>query len=255
MATGKFETRLIHGGDSEPAAGAGVAPGIELSTTYVRADPRDTQEFTYGRSDNPNRRTLERRLASIENAFDAAAFASGSAAAMALFQTLPAGSHIIVTRDAYYGVIMLLNDLVIKMGHEVTPVDTSLPANVENCWQKNTRLVWLETPSNPQMRIADVAAIAQLTHRNGAVLCCDNTMATIVLQDPLALGADFTMHSSTKFIGGHSDITGGVIIAREDSEQFQRLREIQALAGSTPSPFDCWLLLRSLATLGLRVQQ
>ncbi|NNF17765.1 MAG: PLP-dependent transferase, partial [Gammaproteobacteria bacterium] len=98
-------------------------------------------------------------------------------------------------------------------------------------------------------------AIAQLTHRNGAVLCCDNTMATIVLQDPLALGADFTMHSSTKFIGGHSDITGGVIIAREDSEQFQRLREIQALAGSTPSPFDCWLLLRSLATLGLRVQQ
>lgn len=258
MSVHNFDTRLIHGGASQhldaDGAAAGVTPAIELSTTFIRQDPRDAQEFIYSRSANPNRRALERRLASIESAFDAAAFASGSAAAMALFQTLPAHSHIIVTADAYYGVVMLLNDLVRKMGHEVSAIDTTRTDEIlKNC-RKNTRMIWLETPSNPQMQVSDIHAVAGIAHQHQAVLCCDNTVATSVLQNPLALGADFSMHSSTKFFGGHSDVTGGVIIAAEDSPQFQRLREIQALAGATPSPFDCWLLQRSLATLGLRVR-
>jgi cystathionine gamma-synthase len=253
--TKRFDTRLVHGGiDHRPQRGDGVVPAIEMSTTFVRSDPRDEGDLVYCRTNNPNRRLLEQRLASLEDAQDAVAFATGAAASLALFQALPENSHIIATGDAYFGTIVQLNELVRGMGHEVSAVDTTSQRAIADHWQSNTRLVWLETPSNPQMNISDIAATATLAHERGAKLCCDNTLATSVLQQPLALGADFSMHSSTKFFGGHSDVMGGVIMAREAGPMLDRLRQIQNIGGATPAPFDCWLLLRSLATLGLRVR-
>lgn len=252
---GRFDTRLIHGGAaSTPAPGDGVVPPIEMSTTFVRADPRDNQNFVYSRTDNPNRRALEQRIASLENGVDALAFATGSAASLALFQSLPPGSHVLATRDAYFGTIVQLNDLVRGMGHEVSAVDTTSQSALQEHWQANTRLVWLETPSNPQMRISDIAATVRWAHAHGAIVCCDNTLATSVLQQPLMHGADYSMHSSTKFFGGHSDVMGGVLIAREAGSTLDALRHIQNIGGAVPAPFDCWLLQRSLATLGLRVR-
>ncbi|MFK7887814.1 MAG: PLP-dependent aspartate aminotransferase family protein [Gammaproteobacteria bacterium] len=253
--TERFDTRLVHGGvDKPPARGDGAVPAIEMSTTFVRADPRDDNDLVYCRTNNPNRRLLERRIASLENAHDAVAFATGAAASLAMFQALPEQSHIIATADAYFGTIVQLNDLARGMGHQVSAVDTTSQNNITDNWQPNTRLVWLETPSNPQMNISDIAATVALAHERGAMVCCDNTLATSVLQQPLAHGADFSMHSSTKFFGGHSDVMGGVVIAREAGATLDRLRHIQNIGGATPAPFDCWLLLRSLATLGLRVR-
>ncbi|MFK8029165.1 MAG: PLP-dependent aspartate aminotransferase family protein [Gammaproteobacteria bacterium] len=253
----KFDTRLVHGSGTHGASlvGKGVVPGIELSTTFERSDPRSTDEYIYSRTNNPNRDELEERICSLENGAAAAAFASGSAASMAVFQSLPAGSHVIVTGDAYYGTLLQLNKLVTRMGHSVSAVDTSNVSNVENAWQDNTALVWIETPSNPQMNVSDIRSIAELAHARGAKVGCDNTLATCLWQQPLELGADFSMHSSTKFLGGHSDVLGGVIIARSNDEMFARVREAQQIGGAVPSPFDCWLLLRSIATLSVRVRQ
>lgn len=254
----KFDTRLVHGNgthDESPVVAKGVAPGIELSTTFERSDPRSTDEYIYSRANNPNRQMLEKRICSLENGAAAAAFASGSAASMALFQSLPAGSHVIVTGDAYYGTLLQLNQLVTRMGHSVSAVDTTKLSNIENAWQDNTTLVWLETPSNPQMSISDIRGVTEYAHSRGAKVGCDNTLATSLWQQPLELGADFSMHSSTKFMGGHSDVLGGVIIARNDDETFRRVRDVQQIGGAVPSPFDCWLLLRSIATLSVRVRQ
>lgn len=254
--TNKFDTRLIHGlaDTDDDAPVKGVAPSIELSTTFERDDPRDDSDFIYSRTNNPTRQKLEARLCTLEGGAAAAAFASGSAASMALFQALPGGSHVIVTGDAYFGTILQLNQLVTRMGHTVSAVDTTDLAQIEQAWQDNTALVWLETPSNPQMRISDIRAVADFAHANGAKLCCDNTLATSVWQQPLASGADFSMHSTTKFIGGHSDVLGGVIIAKENDAMFARLRQVQQIGGAVPSPFDCWLILRSVATLAVRVR-
>ncbi len=256
--TKKFDTRLIHGhtdaGDRDLPVRS-VSPPIELSTTFERDDPRDDADFIYSRTNNPTRRQLESRLCGLESGAAAAAFASGSAASMALFQALPERSHIIVTGDAYFGTVLQLNQLVTRMGHTVSAVDTTDLSKIEQAWQDNTALVWLETPSNPQMRVSDIRAIAGFAHERGAKLCCDNTLATSVWQQPLTMGADFSMHSTTKFIGGHSDVLGGIIIARENDDLFARLRQIQQVGGAVPSPFDCWLILRSVATLSVRVRQ
>lgn len=252
----KFDTRLVHGDASagyEPARG--VSPPIELSTTFERDDPRDDAEFIYSRTDNPTRQLLEARLCALENGAAAAAFASGSAASMAMFQALPSNSHILVTGDAYFGTVLQLNQLVTRMGHRVSAVDTSDIGNLERAWNDDTALVWLETPSNPQMRISDIRAIAAFAHERGASLCCDNTLATSVWQQPLELGADFSMHSTTKFIGGHSDVMGGIVVAAHDDELFSRVREVQQVGGAVPGAFDCWLMLRSIATLAVRVRQ
>ncbi len=254
----KFDTRLVHGTHSNSGSakkGEGVSPAIELSTTFVREDPRNTDEYIYSRTDNPNRQLLEARLSALENGEGAVTFASGSAASMALFQALPANSHIIVTGDAYYGTVLQLNRLVTRMGHTVTAVDTTNIGHIEQAWQNNTALVWLETPSNPQMRVSDIRAVATLAHKHSARLCCDNTLATSLWQRPLELGADFSMHSSTKFLGGHSDVLGGVVIAKHQDEMYERIREVQQVGGAVPSPFDCWLILRSIATLSVRVKQ
>lgn len=254
----KFDSLLVHGGSDTHQPGKGVVPVMDLSTTFIRHDPRDGDEMIYHRYDNPNRALLEQRIASLEGGehqnTGGAAFATGTAASLALFQVQPPNSHIIITADAYYGTIIQLNELVSAMGHEISLVDTTDVTNIQNAWRDNTSLVWLETPSNPQMKVSDISTTAEFAHANNAMLCCDNTVATSVLQNPMALGADFSMHSTTKYFGGHSDVMGGVIIGEADSETFSRLRGIQRMGGATPSSFDCWLLTRSLATLALRVR-
>ena len=256
--THKFDTRLVHGdgtGAEHGKKGKGVSPSIELSTTFVRDDPRNTDEYIYSRTDNPNRHMLEARVCALEDGAGAVAFATGSAASMALFQALPSNSHVIVTGDAYYGTVLQLNKLVTRMGHSVSAVDTTDIAHIERAWQDNTALVWLETPSNPQMRVSDIKAVATFAHERNARLCCDNTLATSLWQQPLQLGADFSMHSSTKFLGGHSDVLGGIIIANKKDDMYDVLREVQQVGGAVPSPFDCWLILRSIATLSVRVRR
>ncbi|MEO1576278.1 MAG: aminotransferase class V-fold PLP-dependent enzyme, partial [Pseudomonadota bacterium] len=197
---------------------------------------------------------LEKRLASLEDGHDAIAFATGMAAAMALMHVLPPASHIIATQDAYFGVLVQFQDLGPRMGHTVTLVDTSSVDTIADHWRDNTRLLWLESPSNPQMKITDLAAASAIAREHNAISCCDNTVASSLWQHPLALGCDFSMHSATKYFGGHSDVMGGVLIARDDTPWLANLRHVQATAGATPSAFDCWLLLRSLATFSLRVR-
>ena len=250
----KPETLAIHAGErvDDPAA---VMPPIHLSTTFRRdAEGSYPGGYIYGRTDNPNRRMLEARVAALEGGADATAFASGTAASLAVFHAIPRGSHIVATRGAYFGTTRQLRDVVRDWGHGVSIVDTADIDTVRDAMHEDTRLIWLETPNNPSLRIADIAACAELCRDNGALLACDNTVATPVFQNPLALGADLAMHSSTKYLGGHSDVTGGIVVAREAGDVMERLRAWQDTGGGVPSPFDCWLLTRSIATLAVRVR-
>ena len=206
------------------------------------------------RTDNPNRQALEARLATLEGGTAGLAFASGSAATLSLCQALQPGDHVVAPNDAYYGTAAILRQILGPWGLATTFVDMTDLAQVEAALRPTTRLVWTETPSNPLLRITDVAAVAELAHRVGARVVCDNTWATPVLQRPLDLGADIAMHSTTKYLGGHADVTGGALVAREDDDFFQRVRLIQRNGGAVPSPFDCWLLLRGISTLPLRVR-
>jgi len=250
-----LETRSIHvGREIDPTTGA-VAPPIHLSTTFERdADGGFSRGYFYTRPDNPNRRALEQCLAALEGGADATAYASGSAASFAVFNLLRPGDHVIAPIEAYHGTNQQLRDLCRPLGIETTFVDLTNPDAVRAAFTERTRLVWIETPSNPMLNITDIETIVGLSHDRGALVCCDNTFATPVWQRPLEHGADLVMHSSTKYFGGHSDAMGGVVIVRERGEVAERLRAFQAIAGAVPSPFDCWLIRRSLTTLSCRVR-
>ena len=249
------ETKAIHIGHDIDQGTSAVTPPLVLSTTFAReADGTFPNKHVYTRASNPNRQALEAALANLEGGSAAAAFSSGQAATMAVYHSLSAGDHVILPSDIYFGTRALLEQHYKRWGIEHTSVDMSDIANIEQAVRPNTRLVWVETPSNPQMRITDVLRAAEVAHAAGALCVADNTWATPVLQNPLALGADMVVHSTTKYIGGHSDVLGGAVIAKEESEAFQRVRGFQQLGGAVPSPFDCWLLLRSIPTLHLRVQ-
>ena len=249
-----IETLAIHAGhEPDPATGA-VTPPIHLSTTFERAtDGTYPHGYVYTRSGNPNRDGLERCLSALENGAACATFASGSAATMAVFQALSPGDHVIAPGDVYYGTVYLLRDIFGPWGLEASVVDVTDPAEVERALKPNTKLVWVETPSNPLLKVTDIAAVAELAHGSGALCLCDNTWATPVLQRPLDLGADLVLHATTKYLGGHSDVAGGAVIAREESPFFARVRAIQK-AGAVPSPFDCWLTMRGVRTLPLRMR-
>jgi cystathionine gamma-synthase len=251
----RLETRAVHaGGVVDPATGA-VVPPIQLSVTFERdADGGYARGFLYGRNGNPNRETLERCLAELEGGEDAAAFASGTAAIMGVAQTLSPGDHLIAPTDVYQGTARLLRELVMPWGIDVSFVDMADPGVVARAVGPRTRLVWVETPSNPLLAVADIAALAEIAHVAGALCACDNTFATPVLQRPFALGADLVMHSTTKYLSGHSDVTGGVIVARRREGVFERIRRAQVYGGAVPSPFDCWLLRRSIRTLPYRIR-
>ncbi|MCW5849779.1 MAG: aminotransferase class V-fold PLP-dependent enzyme [Anaerolineae bacterium] len=250
-----LETLAIHAGhDADPTTGA-VAPPIYLTTTFERAeDGSFPHGYVYARTDNPNRQALEARLAALEGGAAALAFASGSAATLSLCQALRPGDHVVAPNDAYYGTAAILRQILGPWGLETTFVDMTDLAQVEEALRPTTRLVWTETPSNPLLRITDIAAAADLAHRVGARLLCDNTWATPVLQRPLDLGADIAMHSTTKYLGGHADVTGGILVARQDDEFFERVRLIQRNGGGIPSPFDCGLVQRGITTLAVRVR-
>jgi cystathionine gamma-synthase len=250
----RIETLAIHAGHDVDPATAAVTPPIYLSTTFAReADGSYRAGYVYSRDTNPNRAALERCLAALEGGAAAAAFSSGSAATMTLLQALGAGSHAIVPDDAYYGTRKLARDIFGPWGLEVSLVDMTDLAAVERAMRPNTKLVWIETPSNPLLRVTDIAAVAEIAHRGGAICAVDNTWATPVLQRPFELGADVSMHSTTKYLGGHSDVLSGALVVRERGELFERICFIQSGGGAVPSPFDCWLILRGVRTLPVRV--
>ena len=249
-----FETACVHAGRHiDPATGA-VAPPIHLSTTFERTPDYGAEGYSYSRSTNPNREQLETCLATLEGGATALAFGSGSAAASAVFQSLKPGDHVVCTRDAYHGVLRILREIMSAWDLKVSYVDASDLDAVKAAVIGDTRLIWIETPSNPLLKLTDIAAVAQIARDAGAYAVCDSTFATPALQHPLALGMDLVMHSATKYLGGHSDVVGGVLVARETGPLSERLRFLQGAGGAVPSPFDCWLLLRGTATLDVRVR-
>jgi len=251
----KIETLAVHAGrEPDPATGA-VREPIHLSTTFERdRDGAYPRGYSYSRSDNPNRASLERAVADLERGAGAVAFASGSAATLAAFTAVAAGGRILCSADCYHGTARQLREILPQWGAQAEFVDTTDLTAVARALGHGAALLWVETPSNPLLQVSDIASLAELAHSHGALLGCDNTFASPVLQRPLALGADLAMHSTTKFIGGHSDVVGGLVVTREAGAVLGRLRDFQATAGGVPSPFDCWLLLRSLPTLPLRVR-
>jgi len=250
-----LETLAVHAGHSpDPVTGA-VTPPISLSTTFERsADGTYPGGYVYARADNPNRRALELCLARLEGGGDAVAFSSGQAATAAVLQSLRPGDHVVAPEDSYYGTAELLADQFGPWGLESSFVDMTDAAAVRAAMRANTRLIWIETPSNPLIRTTDIRAVIEIARRAGALVACDNTWATPVLQRPLDLGADLVMHATTKYLGGHSDTIGGVVVARETGERLDRIRRIQASAGAVPSPFECWLVLRGIRTLPYRMR-
>jgi cystathionine gamma-synthase len=250
-----IETLAVHAGSPvDPKTGA-VTPPIHLSTTFERApDGSFPGGFIYSRSGNPNRQALEACLAQLEGGAAAAAFSSGQAATFAILQSLGPGDHVIAPEDAYYGTADLLLDHFSHWGLETTLAEMTNPAAVEAAVRPNTRLLWVETPSNPRIRVTDIAALVDIARRASARVACDNTWATPMLQHPLQLGADLVMHATTKYLGGHSDILGGAVVAREDDEFFARIRQVQSTAGAVPSPFESWLVMRGIRTLPYRMR-
>lgn len=255
MPAEHIETLCVHAGHAPDAATAALSPPIYLSTTFERAtDGGYPHGFSYTRAGNPNRAQLEACLAALEGGVAALAFSSGVAAAAAVFQALKPGDHVLCARDAYHGVLRLLREVMQAWQLRVSFVDASDADAVRAALTPATRLLWVETPSNPLLKITDLAAIAEIARRAGAYSVCDNTFATPVLQRPFDYGVDFVMHSTTKYFGGHSDVLGGAIVARELNPLAERLRALQSECGAVPSPFDCWLLLRGAATLPLRIR-
>ena len=251
----KFETLAVHAGLHVDAATGAVTPPIHLSTTFERdADGTFPHGFSYGRDANPNRRALEECLSLLEGGAAAVAFSSGSAATYALFQSLAPGQHVIAPYDAYYGTNKVLREHLGAWGLEHTLVDTTDVDAVRSAITSETALIWIESPSNPLIRITDIRAVCDAAHETGARVACDNTWCTPVVQRPFDLGADFVMHSTTKYLGGHSDVIGGVVIAREGGAGIDRIRAIQKDAGAIPSPFDCWLIMRGVRTLPYRMR-
>jgi cystathionine gamma-synthase len=250
-----IETLAVHAGSPVDQKTGAVTPPIHLSTTFERApDGSFPSGFIYSRSGNPNRQALEVCLAQLEGGAAAAAFSSGQAATFAILQSLGPGDHVIAPEDAYYGTADLLLDHFSHWGLETTLADMTDPAAVEAAVRPNTRLLWVETPSNPRIRVTDIAALVEIAKRASARVACDNTWATPMLQHPLQLGADLVMHATTKYLGGHSDILGGAVVSREDDEFFARIRQVQSTAGAVPSPFESWLVMRGIRTLPYRMR-
>ncbi|MBL6751679.1 MAG: aminotransferase class V-fold PLP-dependent enzyme [Nevskia sp.] len=253
-AAGHLETLAIHAGRSaDEDFAVGLSP--VLSSTFARAaDGSYPHGYVYSRAGNPGRDALERLLAALEGGAGAVAFPSGSAASMAVFASLAPGDHVVIPDDVYHGTRTQLRDVLQRWNLRHTAADLADPDALRRALTPSTRLLWVETPSNPLLKISDIAALAEAAHAAGAICVVDNTFATPVLQQPLRLGADLVVHSTTKYLGGHSDLLGGAVIARAQDQRFARVRDFQTKAGAIPAPFDCWLLQRSIATLPYRVR-
>jgi cystathionine gamma-synthase len=249
-----FETRAIHAGQApDPVTGAVVTP-ITLATTFAQEEIGKHGGFEYARSDNPTRRAYEACVASLEGAEHGLAFSSGLAAEDAVLRLLAPGDHLVMPNDAYGGTYRLVARVHEPVGLTWTATDLVDPDALEAAWRDTTRMVWIETPTNPMLRVVDIARVAAFAHARGALVVVDNTFATPYLQQPLHEGADIVVHSATKYLGGHSDVVGG-FVALSDDEPADRIRFLQNAAGAVPSPFDCYLVLRGLKTLGVRMDR
>ncbi|MGQ0434374.1 MAG: cystathionine gamma-synthase [Microthrixaceae bacterium] len=247
-----FGTRAVHGaGPPDPITGA-VVPAVSLASTFAQEAVGKPLAFEYSRSGNPTRAALEAHLAVLEGASSGFAFASGLAAEDALLRLLDPGDHLLMPNDAYGGTIRLAMRVHAPNGVEVDTVDLTDHDAIASAWRPTTRMVWLETPSNPWLRVLDIAAISALAHEHGALVVVDNTFATPALQQPLALGADVVVHSTTKYLGGHSDVVGG-FTATNDDELGERIGFLQNATGAVPGPLDCYLVHRGAKTLQLRM--
>jgi len=232
-----------------------VTPPIYLSTTFERsASGEYSLGFSYSREDNPNRRMLEQCLAELEGGKEALVLSSGLAVLTAAVQGLEPGDHILAPQDVYYGLKQVMNTVFAKWPLALSYVDMTDLDAVRAAMRPNTRLVWVETPSNPLLRITDLAGVAGIARKANAITICDGTFTTPLLQKPFQHGIDMVMHSTTKYIGGHSDLLGGVLVTRFDNYLFERVRNAQRYGGAVPSPFDCWLTLRGVTTLPCRIR-
>ncbi len=250
-----FETRAIRAGQPhDPYSGAVVTP-ISLATTFAQEAVGQTRHgYEYGRTGNPTRHAYQACVASLEGARHGFAFASGLAASDALLRILRPGDSLLLGDDAYGGTFRLIDTVFGNAGVQHAAVDLTAPDKIRDAWTPNTRLVWLETPTNPLLTIFDIEAVCAATHEMGGIVVVDNTFATPYLQRPLALGADVVVHSATKYLGGHSDVVGG-FVATNDDRLAEHLVFTQNAVGAVPSPFDCYLTLRGIKTLGVRMDR
>jgi cystathionine gamma-synthase len=252
----RFETIAVHaGGGADPATGA-IAPPIHLSTTYEHGPESERlHDFYYIRESNPTQARLETALAAIESGETALAFASGLAAAATAMQALPSGSHVIVADDGYYDVRTIATEFLPRWGCTSSLVDVTDLAAVRRALRPETKLIFVESPSNPLLKVCDIAGLAEAAHGVGGALIVDNTFATPALQRPLELGADAVMHSTTKYLGGHSDVQGGALVFRKAGEWATAAAHVRKVLGGVASPFGSWLILRGLRSLHCRVER
>ena len=249
-----FATRAIHKGqEPEPATGAVTVP-IYATSTYVQQEIGKHKGYEYARVSNPTRTALETNLASLEGGSSAHVFASGMAAINAIASMYKTGDHIVCGDNLYGGVPRLFNQVLANFGLEFSYVDTSVPSNVERAVRRNTRMVYIESPTNPLMALTDIGAVARICRRKKVELVVDNTFMSPYFQQQIALGADMVVHSTTKFLNGHSDGLGGVVVCTKP-EQAEKLAFLQKAAGAILSPFECWLVLRGVKTLTVRMEQ
>jgi cystathionine beta-lyase/cystathionine gamma-synthase len=251
-AQGKFSTLAIHAGQPpDPATGAIMTP-VYLTSTYVQEAPEKHKGFDYSRSNHPTRLALERNLEALEGSDYGLAFGSGMAAISTVMLGLDSGDHVICGKDVYGGTYRVFTKVFQRFGINFRFVDTTDHEAVREAFQSNTKLVWIETPSNPLLHITDIKRAAELAHEKGAKLAIDNTFATPALQRPIELGADLVVHSTTKYLGGHSDVVGGAVVCKEKAD-FDKLKFLQNAVGAIPGPMDCFLVLRGTKTLPVRM--
>ncbi len=250
----KIDTLCIHAGqEPDPVSGAVMTP-IVLSSTFAQDGPGGHKGYDYSRAGNPTRTALEGCLAALENGKHAVAFGSGCAATTTILLTLKSGDHVVLSDDVYGGTFRIFDKVMKDFGIEFTIVDMTNASRCKEAMRKNTKLVWVETPSNPMLKIIDIAALADVARAGGAQLCVDNTFATPILQRPLDLGAAMVVHSMTKYLNGHSDVVAGCVMTSDDALA-ERLHFLQKAVGAVPSPFDCYMVLRGLKTLGVRMER
>lgn len=252
----QFATQVIHAGQSpDPSTGA-VMPPIYATSTYAQAAPGEHKGYEYSRSHNPTRFAYERSVAALEQGRKGYAFASGMAAISTTLEILDHGSHVIAMDDLYGGTFRLFDKVRKRSaGLEFSFADLSNPANLNALLQPNTRMIWVETPSNPMLKLADLSRIADFAHHHGLIAVADNTFASPALQNPLALGFDMVVHSATKYLNGHSDVVGGVVVVGDNLELVEKMTFLQNAVGAIAGPFDSFLVLRGIKTLDLRVQR
>ncbi|MCG2590174.1 cystathionine gamma-synthase [Rhodohalobacter sulfatireducens] len=250
----KFNTKAIHAGQEPEKTSGAVMPPIFQTSTYAQKAPNVHQGYDYARVGNPTRTALEKMIAGLEEADSCSCFASGVAAIDAILKTLRPGDHVVSTNDLYGGTYRLFRQVFEPYGIEFSFIDMTDIDEVKSAIKDSTKLVWIETPTNPLLRVIDIAKVAKISSDAGALSVVDNTFASPYLQQPLLLGADVTMHSTTKYLGGHSDIIGGAV-ASSNEEFMEKIRFQVKTSGAVPGPMDCYLVLRGIKTLHLRVQR